>query len=204
MQSAWTLLLKILVFWLAINTALKVEAPKYNKECFERAIAYALTLTTDHTGFYPLIRKVFLEAGVILVILPNLSGSKINGATKKIGKNIMLMVNDRRFYSDTFWFTLFHEIGHIINGDFGVSFEKETGEIEEIADKYAEDNLIPPQQYQEFLDKKQYDIQSIKKFASRINRDPGIVLGRLQNDGIISYDNWELNSLRHKYRVKTC
>lgn len=188
---------------IAINTALKIEAPKYNKGCFERAIAYALTLTTDHTGFYPLIKKAFLESGVILVVLPNLPGSKINGATKKVGKSIMLMVNDRRFYSDTFWFTLFHEIGHIINGDFGVSFEKEKGEIEALADKYAEDNLISPQEYQEFLEKKQYDIYSIKRFANRINRDPGIVLGRLQNDGIISYDDWNLNSLRHKYKVKT-
>lgn len=33
----------------------------------------------------------------------------------------MLMVNDRRLNSDTFWFTLFHEIGHIMNGDFGIS-----------------------------------------------------------------------------------
>ena len=39
----------------------------------------------------------------------------------------MLMVNDRRLYSDTFWFTLLHEIGHIINKDYGISFEKETG-----------------------------------------------------------------------------
>ena len=62
------------------------------------------------------------------MILPNLSGSKINGATKKIGKNVMLMVSDRRLYSDTFWFTLFHEIGHIMNGDYGISFDKETGE----------------------------------------------------------------------------
>lgn len=71
--------------------------------------------------FYPVIKEAFLKAGVILVILPNISGSKINGATKKIGNNIMLMVNDRRLNSDTFWFTLFHEIGHIMNGDFGIS-----------------------------------------------------------------------------------
>ena len=74
-------------------------------------------------------RKSFEEAGVIFVILPNISGSRINGATKKIGDNIMLMVNDRRLYSDSFRFTLFHEIGHIINGDYGISFEKESGEI---------------------------------------------------------------------------
>lgn len=99
---------------------------------------YKSTHTEKHSTFYPIIREAFLKSGVILVILPNIYGSKINGATKKIGNNIMLMVNDRRLNLDTFWFTLFHEIGHIMNGDFGISFDSESGEKEEIADKYAD------------------------------------------------------------------
>lgn len=95
-----------------------------------------------------------MDAGVIWVILPNISGSKINGATKKIGENIMLMVNDRRLNADSFWFTLFHEIGHIINGDYGISFEKEAGEQEVSADKFAEDCLIPPEEYERFISDK--------------------------------------------------
>lgn len=188
---------------IATNKALKVDAPQFNKHKFEDAAKYALTLTRNHNGFYPLLYKAFLEAGVIFVILPNLSGSKINGATKKIGNNIMLMVNDRRLNADSFWFTLFHEIGHIVNGDYGISFEKETGELEELANKYAEESLIPRKQYQEFKEKEQFDLQSIVFFADQINRDPGIVLGRLQNDGIIGFDDWTMKSLRHKYKIKT-
>ena len=145
---------------IAINQALKIEVPKFDKKKFEKAVDYALTLTTQHGDFYPLIRKAFEDAGVIFVILPNLPGSGINGATKKIGQNVMLMVNDRRFYSDTFWFTLFHEIGHIIN--------------------------------------------AIRRFAERIDRDPGIVLGRLQNDQIVPFTNVALSkALKHKYKVIT-
>ena len=132
---------------IATNLALKTEAPKFNKVLFEEAVQYALTLTKEHGTFYPLIKEAFRKAGVVFVILPNISGSRINGATKKVGNSIMLMVNDRRLYSDTFWFTLFHEIGHIMNGDYGISFESESGEQEEIADKYAEDMLIPGEQY---------------------------------------------------------
>lgn len=188
---------------IAINKALKIDAPKYNKVKFEKAIEYALSLTKNHKDFYPLIRKAFLEAGVIFVIMPNLSGSKINGATKKIGDNVMLMVNDRRLYSDTFWFTLFHEIGHIINGDYGISFEKEVGQKEEAADKFAEDSLISPDEYAEFIQNRDFNILSIKAFAEKINRDPGIVLGRLQNDGLVDYKDWRLKSLKHQYKVKT-
>ena len=187
---------------IATNRALKTNAPKFNKKEFEQAVRYALTLTHNHEDFYPLIRERFYDAGVVFVILPNISGSKTNGATKKIGDNVMLMVNDRRLNADTFWFTLFHEIGHVMNGDFGISFEKESGEQEDRANKYARDMLIPPEQYQEFVRENKFDIYSIRRFARKINRDPGIVLGRLQKDKKVEYDDWSLNPLRHKYRVK--
>jgi len=187
---------------IATNIALKVEAPKFNRKKFETAVLYALTLTTKHHNFYTLLKKAFLEAGVIFVILPNISGSKTNGATKKIGDNIMLMVNDRRLYADTFWFTLFHEIGHIMNGDFGISFESESGQKEDVADKYAEDTLIPPKKYNKFLQENDFSVDAIKAFADSIDRDPGIVLGRLQNDDVVEFRDWTMQALRHKYQVK--
>ena len=105
----------------------------------------------------------------------------------------MLMVNDRRFYSDTFWFTLFHEIGHIINGDYGITF-----------DKYAEDKLIPPGEYEAFVKMNEFSENAIRRFAERIDRDPGIVLGRLQNDQIVPFTNVALSkALKHKYKVIT-
>lgn len=188
---------------IATNKALNIEAPKYNKKKFEETVNYALSLTRNHQEFYPLINNAFKEAGVVMVILPNIAGSKINGATKKIGENIMLMVNDRRLYADSFWFTLFHEIGHIMNGDYGISFEKEMGQQEAEADQFAENSLIPPEEYKCFVARQQFDLQSIKNFANHIERDPGIVLGRLQNDGVIGFDDWTMKPIRHKYKVKT-
>ncbi|MEE1315425.1 MAG: HigA family addiction module antitoxin [Faecalimonas sp.] len=126
---------------IATNQALELEAPKFDKERFQRAVSYALTFTKKQEEFYHLLREAFLEAGVVFVILPNLLGANINGATKKIGKHVLLLINDRSIQAGTFWFTLFHEIGHIMNGDYGISFEKETGEQEEAADRYAEEAL---------------------------------------------------------------
>lgn len=186
---------------IATNKALEVDAPKFNKKKFENAVQYALTLTKNHREFYPLIRNAFEEAGVIFVILPNMSGSRINGATKKIGDNIMLMVNDRRLNSDSFWFTLFHEIGHVINGDYGISFEKESGKQEYAADLFAEDSLIPRDIYKDFVRKGKFGLNDIVIFADKIDRDPGIVLGRLQNDGLVGFDDWTMKPLRHKYKV---
>ena len=66
----------------------------------------------------------------------------------------------------------------------------------EAADKYAEDTLIPPQEYQMFVRQNKFDNMSIIRFANQIDRDPGIVLGRLLNDGKVEYSDWGLKSLR--------
>lgn len=185
---------------IAINRALKVETQKYNKKKFEKAVGFALTQTKNHDGFLTEIKKAFEQAGVVLVVLPNLKSSGINGATKKVDGKVMIMVNDRRHYADTFWFTLFHEIGHVLNGDLGITFKNEA---EDDADLYAQRSLIPEDAYVEFKNrKKTFTEDDIRSFADAIDQDPGIVYGRLQIDGKIPYTETYLSSrLRHKYKV---
>ena len=187
---------------IAINRVLKTDIPKYNKKKFEKAVSFALTQTGNHEGFFPLIKKAFGEAGVALVVLPNLKNSGVNGASKKVDGKIMLMVNDRRHYADTFWFTLFHEIGHVLNGDLGISF-KGKNEEEEEADLFARNILIPQDQYENFIRLHRYfDEATICNFASSIKRDPGIVLGRLLKDEKVLHSDGDLSKkLRHKYNV---
>ena len=73
----------------------------------------------------------------------------------------------------------------------------------ESREKRQKDSLIPSDQYQKFIECEKFDLQSIKDFANRINRDPGIVLGRLQNDKMVDFKDWSLKPLRHKYKVRT-
>ena len=185
---------------IAINRALKVDTPKYNKKKFEKAVDFALTQTKNHDGFLTEVKKAFEKAGVVLVVLPNLKSSGINGATKKVDGKVMIMVNDRRHYADTFWFTLFHEIGHVLNGDLGITFKNEA---EDDANLYAQRSLIPEDAYVEFKNRnKSFTEEDIRSFADAIDQDPGIVYGRLQIDGKIPYTETYLSSmLRHKYKV---
>ena len=113
------------------------------------------------------------------------------------------MVNDRRHFADTFWFTLFHEIGHIMNGDYGITFKDNKNESEDEADLYAQQRLIPQKQYEEFTNSHSvFDERTIRQFAKLINQDPGIVYGRLQNDGKIDFTEHVLSEkLRHRYKV---
>ncbi|HNZ50612.1 MAG TPA: HigA family addiction module antitoxin [Bacilli bacterium] len=201
-QSEASMIRANIMVQIATNLSLKKnDFPKYDKNKFLQSIDYALTLTKKHDEFYGLIKNSFAEAGVDLIVLPNISGSKINGATKKLINHVMLMVNDRNNNSDSFWFTLFHEIGHIINGDFGISFENELGDEEEKANFYAENALIPQDEYHRFIEANDFSIEKIVQFANSINRDSSIVLGRLQKDGFIIYDDWKYNLLRKKYVI---
>lgn len=185
---------------IAVNQTLKREIPKYNKKKFEEAVSFALTQTENHSGFFAAITKVFAEAGVALVALPSLKNSGVNGASKKVDGKVMLMVDDRRHYADTFWFTLFHEIGHILNGDLGISFH---GEKEDEADSYAQKTLIPTDKYEAFINQHGcFDETVIREFAKSIGRDPGIVLGRLMKDQKVPHNDVNLSrKLRHSYNV---
>ena len=185
---------------IAVNQTLKKEIPRYNKRKFERAVSFALTQTRNHEGFFPEVQKAFGEAGVALIALPNLKNSGVNGASKRVDGKVMLMVNDRRHFADTFWFTLFHEIGHILNGDLGITFK---GHKEDEADLYAKRTLIPQDQYEEFVRKHHFfDEMTIREFADSIDRDPGIVLGRLLKDDKIPHTDVNLQKkLRHTYNV---
>lgn len=91
---------------IAINLALKIDSPQFDKKKFEESVEFALTQTRNHQEFLPIIKEAFLELGVILIVFPNLKDSGTNGATKMIDGRVLLMVNDRRHFADTFWFKL--------------------------------------------------------------------------------------------------
>ena len=78
--------------------------------------------------------------------------------------------------------------GHINKGS------EPDDEDERLADKYAQDVLIPPEEYIRFTGKKDYVYSKVREFALSIGIDAGIVVGRLQNDGELGFD--QLNGLR--------
>ena len=103
-----------------------------------------------------------------------------------------------------------HELGHIILHRSQLKMApmqddtlyNMTDNTEYQANLFAADLLIEPDEYQQFVRGNMFTLTKIREFADLIDRDPGIVLGRLQKDGLVRYDDWELNSLRHKYKVK--
>lgn len=148
--------------------------------------------------FFEPLKKLFASCGVALVILPHIKGSGIHGATFTDCNKIVLGVTVRCKDADRFWFSLFHEIGHIVLGHIGKKSEITANEEKE-ADFFAQNTLISETDYKSFIKKRNFTPKSIISFAQNIKIDKGIVLGRLQRDGFVEYNS--LNELKSQYEI---
>jgi HTH-type transcriptional regulator/antitoxin HigA len=135
---------------------------------------------------------------VAIVFLPHIGGSFLHGASFVDGNHIVLGLTVRGRDADRFWFSLFHEIYHIIEGHID-SAGHTSPELEKRADEYARDILISPDDYRRFTDKNDYTKQAITCFAEEINIAPGIVLGRLQKESHVPFDRY--HDLKEQYKI---
>lgn len=179
------------------------NVPRFNKKTFLKVIDDILPLTEKKTIFGEKIKNLLSSAGVDLVFIPYLNNSKINGATKKINKHILLMLSDKNHTIESFWFTLFHEFGHIIHGDYGISFETSKEKEELFADEFAKNTLIPINEYNEYVDNNDFSVQSIIDFSKKIKRNPEIIVGRLIKDNYISENDYEYKKYNTHYSIMT-
>lgn len=120
----------------------------------------------------------------------------VNGVSYKITcDKAIIMISDRGRKDDILWFTLFHEIAHLIKHskkEVFVDLENdEKSDIENEADEFARNILIPDDIYNKFVNENYlYTEQIIKNFSLENNISTGIVVGRLQKDGKIRWNEF--------------
>ena len=144
------------------------------------------------------LKSLLAENGVALVFLSHLKGSFLQGATFIDGNKIVVGLTARGKDADKFWFSLFHELGHIILGHVGKNGGT-TEQDEQDADVWSRDELIPLEAFKMFKEKQNFSVASVKRFAKENRIAPGIVVGRLQNEGCIEYNM--LNELKEHYVI---
>ena len=148
--------------------------------------------------FCPEVKKCLAGCGIALVFLPHLKGSFLQGASFIDGNKIVVGLTAREKDADKFWFSLFHELAHIALGHVG-QLNGTTENDEKAADKWASDTLITPQDFEVFRNNRDYSESSVIQFAYDQGISPGIVVGRMQMEGIIKYS--VLNELKEKYEI---
>jgi HTH-type transcriptional regulator / antitoxin HigA len=147
-------------------------------------------------------QQICWSAGVAFVVVGELPGTRISGCARWLNdKHAMVGLTLRYKTDDQFWFTFFHEVGHILlhrerelfvidnaadeMGDDVV--DPNMAKYEEEADRFACDTLIPPAALAEFVRRKKFASEDIYAFAESIGIGPGIVVGRLQHDGVLKW-----------------
>lgn len=148
--------------------------------------------------FCPQIKKRLEDCGIALVFLPHLKGSFLQGASFMDGNKIVVGLTARGKDADKFWFSLFHELAHIVLGHVGLP-NGTSEEDEKDADKWSGDTLISYDDFEEFKHERDYSEKSVLRFAKDQGIAPGIVVGRMQLEGIIKYSM--LNNLKEKYEI---
>lgn len=133
------------------------------------------------------LKHIFADCGIVFNVVRHFKGAPVQGFIKQSesGK-VMLCLTIRGKKADRFWFSLFHEIGHLLNGDLSqrfVDFDSLKTESEAKADSYAREILINSEKYKNFISSENYNnLSAIKAFAKTINVPYWIVIGRLHND----------------------
>ena len=152
----------------------------------------------DPDEFCSLLKGMLADCGIALVFLPHLKGSFLHGASFMDGNKIVVGMTARGKDADRFWFSLFHELGHIVLGHIGKP-DGTTEQDEKEADMWAKDMLIPAEAFDAFKTEGPFVPADVRVFAKKVGIAPGIVVGRLQREGCIKYTM--LNSLKEKYEI---
>ena len=203
--------------WLCIGTieSAKRTVEEFNMEKLKQNIPKMRALTAKKPeGFERALITLCAEAGVTLVFTPHLKNTHVNGAMRWLSskKTFLVQISLYNKSADIFWFTVFHEIGHIVlehpKKEFFIDdFESPNKtKMEEEANKYAQQVFIPKEHEKEFSNLKEKLSQSgistavfrenIVCFAKKVDIAPSIIAGRIGRElGVWN----KVSSLREKF-----
>ncbi len=153
------------------------------------------------------LMELFAKHGVDFSVMRNFRGAPVHGyIRKKDDGTYQMVVTIRGSYADIFWFSLFHELGHIANGDvekvgvFVDAAESKNAKRETAANTFAGNALLDEEHYRAFVENTHsYTYQVINDFAKTQDVPAYIVIGRLQKDGHIPWDWFARYKLRYKW-----
>jgi HTH-type transcriptional regulator/antitoxin HigA len=188
-----------------------VQVQHFSAASLKDALANLRVLRRDreHVRVVP---ALLADAGVRLVVVEHLSGTKVDGACLWLDDGSPVIVLSLRYDRiDSFWHTLMHEIGHILNGDGEIVDSNlldddamavvDNPEAEIKADAYAVDFLVPQDDLQRFIGNHSplYYERDIQGFSLLHKVHPGVVVGQLQLRHELTYYQFRamLERVRH-------
>jgi addiction module HigA family antidote len=162
--------------------------------------------------FIPKVQSICAAAGVAVVWVPGLPHTGISGCARWLtDQKALIAITLRYKWDDQMWFTFFHEIGHLVlhGKDHDFVVDNPTEDIsdkvvdphmqkhEEEANRFAADTLIPPQALAGFIKQADFSTDAVLSFSQKQGIGPGILIGRLQQEGLLEY--YQGNKLKRRF-----
>lgn len=177
---------------------------KWSADGFRDALQNARKLTKCHRPeeFLPQLQGLCAAAGVAVVVLRTPPKCPANGATKALADaKSLILLSGRYRTDDQFWFTFFHEAGHIVLHQNQSLIVEGPGasnldHLEREANDFAENILVPSPRREEML-RLPLNRFAIARFAKSIGVSTGIVVGQLQHAQRVPHHHF--NDLKRKY-----
>ena len=180
----------------------KIYHEKFDKKRFKESLQDIRKLTTlDPMDFVGKMTDICASCGVILVFVPELPKMPVHGVTRWLSADkVVIQLSLYKKNDDHFWFSFFHEAAHVIlHGKRDFVYEEISKSWDDAADDFAQNTLLSQSAYDYFVQHNsgRFTSSLVKEFADSQNIASGIVVGRLQHDGFINYN--QLNTLKRKF-----
>lgn len=172
----------------------QMECKPYIHSRFQEAVQEIRKLVClPPDEFVPKMRYLCQNAGVAFVLVPEFPGGHVVGAAKWLGMDkAMIAVNLRGKSLDKFWFTFFHEAGHLLLGNRAglyLDIDGKHGDEELAADQFASNILIPAEYEVPLAKLANAQYREVEAFARKINIPPSCVIGRLMHEKLIPWNH---------------
>jgi len=174
--------------------AREMNLSPYSKKMMKANISRIrkLSQTENPKDFLPQLTEILAKCGVAFIIEPETYNAKIYGLTYWLSKSKpVIALSFRRKFLDSFWFALFHEIGHLLLHENKNILELQSDGLlfEDEANSFAAETLIPKEEYEQ-MKSSLISSDSIIKFSKKVGIHPSIVVGRLKHDKLLGYDRF--------------
>lgn len=180
--------------WLTLGEreARSRELPSFDPDKFLNAVIKIRSLTReDPEVFEPEMVKLCHDAGVAVVFEKPIGRTCLFGSARWLDQErAIIQMSLRLKTNDHFWWTFFHECGHILahrGKNFADDKNAEGDGIEKEADAWAEKVLYGDEGASPILANPPKTEIAIRRLADSFKLHPGIVVGMLQHYRIISH-----------------
>jgi len=162
-----------------------------------------LSLVRQPERFLPKLKSLCAEVGVAVVAQRAPKGCRASGASRMVASDkAMILLSFRGLSDDRFWFTVFHELGHVVchgaqtfvDGDIGAEQEDQ---MEREANTFASRCIIPEESEQDF-DRLYAAKDEVIRFSVKAQVAPGLTVGQMQYRRMIKPD--QMNYLKRQWR----